>query len=84
VETREFRGTVLLRIEFFRILLEVGLPANKQRDKALEKMMWDVWLSIERDLNERTPFDFVVELLKSPESSKLLSPVAQFEMALVL
>jgi len=51
--------------------LEIGLPAKKQRDKALEKMMWDVWLSIERDLNERTPFDFVVELLKSPSPTQL-------------
>lgn len=61
--------------------LEIGLPANKERDKTLEQMMWDVWLSIEKDLKERTPFDPIIELLNSSESTKLLSPVPQLEVA---
>lgn len=57
--------------------LEIGLPVNKEQDGALEKLIWDVWLDIERDLKERYPFDIVIELLKSSEAWKLLSPVPQ-------
>ena len=60
--------------------LEIGLPINKERDKTLEKMMWDVWLSIEKDLKERVPFDVLIEVLNSSEGSKLLSPVPQFDV----
>jgi hypothetical protein len=60
--------------------LELGLQVNKERDADLEKLMWEVWLSLEQDLKERTPFDFVFELLKSPEAGKLLSPVPQLEI----
>ncbi|MFY9906249.1 MAG: hypothetical protein WAK62_13935 [Terriglobales bacterium] len=60
--------------------LEIGLPVNKDRDKDLEKLMWDVWLSIEKDLNERVPFDILIEVLRSPEASKLLSPVSQLDI----
>jgi hypothetical protein len=56
--------------------LEIGLPVNKDRDKSLEKLMWDVWLDIESELKERTPFDIVIELLNSAEASKLLTPVS--------
>jgi hypothetical protein len=59
---------------------EIGLPVNKKRDKELEKLMWDVWLDIESELKERSPFDFIIELLKSAEASKLLSPVPQFNV----
>lgn len=60
--------------------LEIGLPVNKERDKELEKLMWDVWLNIENDLLERVPFDIVIELLKSTEAEKLLSPVPQLQV----
>jgi len=60
--------------------LEIGLPVNKVQDKSLEKLMWDVWLDIESELKERTPFDIVIELLNSPEAAKLLSPVPQFDV----
>ncbi len=59
---------------------EIGLPVNKKRDKDLEKLMWSVWLNIEEELKERSPFDFIIELLKSAEASKLLSPVPQFSV----
>ncbi len=59
--------------------IEIGLPVNKQRDNELEKSMWELWLHIERDLKERSPFDIVLELLRSKEASKLLSPVPQLE-----
>jgi len=60
--------------------LELGLPVNKERDKTLEKLMWSVWLSLEQDLQERTPFDYVFELLKSAEGQKLLNPVPQLDI----
>jgi hypothetical protein len=60
--------------------LEIGLPVNKERDKELEKLMWDVWLHIEKDLKERSPFDIVIELLRSKEAPKLLAPVPQLEI----
>jgi len=60
--------------------LEIGLPVNKERDKDLEKLMWDVWLSIEKDLKERSPFDILIEVLKSPEAPKLLGSVPQLDI----
>jgi|SRR5580692_8902781 hypothetical protein len=57
--------------------LDMGLPVNKKRDQDLEKLMWSVWLSLEQDLKESTPFDPIFELLKSSEASKLLAPVPQ-------
>jgi hypothetical protein len=60
--------------------LEIGLPVNQKRDKELEKLMWDVWLDIEEELQERAPIDPIMELLNSTEASKLLSPVPQLEI----
>jgi ATP-dependent protease ClpP protease subunit len=57
--------------------LDIGLPVNKEQDTELEKLMWDVWLNIEHQLKERIPFDAVIELLNSPEATKLLAPVPQ-------
>jgi hypothetical protein len=57
--------------------LDIGLPVNEKQDTELEKLMWSVWLNIEHDLQERFPFDTVIELLNSPEAAKLLSPVPQ-------
>ncbi len=37
--------------------------------------MWEVWLDLEEEMKERTPFDPVLELLASSQASKLLSPV---------
>lgn len=61
--------------------IEIGLPVNKKRDKKLEQLMWDIWLSIEEDLKERVPFDTTIELLNSAEADKLLSPVPQLDIA---
>src|SRR5436853_2886116 len=63
--------------------IDIGLPVNKERDKDLEKLMWDVWLSIEEDLKERAPFDAIIELLNSSEAGKLLAPVPQLNIASV-
>ncbi len=35
---------------------DILLPVNKERDPVLEKLMWDVWLDLEEELKERTPF----------------------------
>jgi hypothetical protein len=61
---------------------ELGLPVNKDRDEHLEKLMWAAWLDLEQDLKEATPFDPIFELLKSPESKKLLAPVPQLAVAI--
>ena len=60
--------------------LGIGLPVNKERYPVLEKLMWDVWLEIEKDLKECVPFDPLFELLNSSEASKLLAPVPQLEL----
>lgn len=60
--------------------LDIGLPVKKDQDKVLEKLIWDVWLNIEAELKENTPLDTLMELLKSKEGSKLLSPVPQLEI----
>jgi hypothetical protein len=61
--------------------IDIGLPVNKERDKELEKLMWDVWISIEDELKERIPFDPIMELLNSPEAGTLLAPVPQLDIA---
>lgn len=61
--------------------IEMGLPVNKERDKELEKLMWDVWLSIEVELKEAEPFYPIFELLKNPKvAEKLLAPVPQLDI----
>lgn len=61
---------------------DMGLPVNKERDQELEKLMWSVWLNLEQDLKENTPFDPLFELLKSGEAAKLLAPVPQLDIPL--
>jgi Serine dehydrogenase proteinase len=58
----------------------IGLPANKDRDETLEKLMWEAWLSIEADLKENSPFHPLYEVLNSGEAPKLLKPVAQIDL----
>jgi hypothetical protein len=60
--------------------LEIGLPVNKDRDKTLEKLMWNAWLDIEKELKERSPFDIIIELVNSVEAPKLLAPVPQLDI----
>lgn len=60
--------------------LDIGLPVNKERDKALEKLMWAVWLNIEQELKENAPFRPLYELLRSSEAQKLLAPVPQLDL----
>jgi hypothetical protein len=60
--------------------LDLGLPVKREADTRLEKLMWEVWLSLEEDLKERVPFDCVFELLKSSEAGKLLAPVPQLDI----
>jgi hypothetical protein len=61
--------------------LDIGLPVNKRRDEPLEKLMWSVWLNIENELKESTPFDPIIELMNSSEASKLLAPVSQLKIS---
>jgi hypothetical protein len=62
---------------------DLGLPVNDPPDQELDKLMWDVWLDLEAELEERTPFDPVFELLKNGEASKiLLAPVPQLDVPL--
>src|SRR5208337_4200559 len=55
---------------------DIGLPVS-QSDKKLEKMMWSLWLDIEKELKERIPFNPIHELMDSSQAPKLLSPVPQ-------
>jgi len=59
--------------------LELGLPVT-DRDEALEDLMWKAWLDIAVELQEDVPFDPIYELMKSPEATKLLSPVPQIDL----
>ncbi len=61
--------------------LDIGLPVKKNRDEALEKLMWSAWLNLENELKERTPFDPVIELMNSSEASKLMAPVPQLKIS---
>ena len=59
--------------------IDIGLKVSK-RNAALESMMWEAWLDLESELQERVPFNPLAELLSSPEASKLLSPIPQFDL----
>ncbi len=59
---------------------EIGLPVNSKRDIDLEGLMWELWLDIEHELEERKPFHPIAEVLNSPEGAKLMSPVPQLEL----
>jgi hypothetical protein len=61
---------------------DIGLAVNPEQDAKLEKLMWDIWLDIEEDLMENTPFDPIRELLNSTEATKLLAPVPQLDLPL--
>jgi hypothetical protein len=63
--------------------LEIDLPVNEKRDLTLERLMWRVWLDIEQDLEENTPFHPLFVLLTSKEASKLLSPIPQLLVPMV-
>jgi len=60
--------------------IDTGLPVKKERDAEMEGLMWSVWLDIEQDLKERTPFNPIFELLRSPEAKTLLSQVPQMDL----
>ncbi|MCD4727014.1 MAG: hypothetical protein K8R46_05105 [Pirellulales bacterium] len=58
--------------------MEIGLAVNQERDAKLEDLMWKLWLDIEKELQERYPFNPITELLNNHHSSAvLLSPVPQ-------
>ncbi len=60
---------------------DLGLPVNDKSDPELEKLMWEVWLDLEAELQERSPFNPVFELLRNAEASKILmSPVPQLDI----
>ena len=60
--------------------ISMGLPVVKDRDGILEGLMWDLWLDIEADLDERNPFNPIAILLNSSEADKLLAPVPQLDL----
>ena len=60
--------------------LEMGLPINKDQDKKLESLMWNLWLDLESELQERNPFSPLIELLNSDQEKILLSPVPQLDL----
>ncbi len=58
---------------------EIGLDVGDQ-NPALEKVMWELWLDIEKELKIRTPFDPLQEVLASPAAAALLAPVPQINL----
>jgi hypothetical protein len=62
--------------------MSLELAVNKEQDKTLEALMWEVWLELEEELKEREPFHPLVELLRSEEASKLLAKVPQLNLPL--
>jgi hypothetical protein len=60
--------------------LDMNLAVNKDRDTALENLMWEVWLDLEDELQERRPFSPITELMNSPQAGTLLAPVPQLAL----
>lgn len=59
--------------------ISIGLKVQ-ERDATLESLMWSLWLDLEEELQERTPFHPLSVLLNSKEADKLLSPVPQLDL----
>ncbi len=58
---------------------DLGLPVERG-DTVLEGLMWQVWLDLEEELQERSPFDPIIELMNSAEAPKLLGAVPQMNV----
>lgn len=58
---------------------EIGLSVIKPDDK-LEKMMWDIWEDIEKEMQCNKPFDPLEIVLSDPTTSKLIGPVPQVQI----
>ena len=67
-----YHGYPLSRSEARTIGLNVT-PEDKV-DKAVEKLMWEIWQDIEADLKIRKPFAPIHELMASPQAKNLLQP----------
>lgn len=59
---------------------EMGLPVSVDQDTELEDLMWALWLELEAEMKERELYDPIIELLRSSEGQKLLTPVPQLSM----
>lgn len=55
---------------------EIGLPVL-EADKALERLIWDVWKNTEAEMDCNKPFNIMGVIKNSPEASKLFGPVPQ-------
>jgi len=67
--------------------MEVGLPISRERDEELESLIWQLWLDLEEEFQERRPFNPMTELLGRADTSTaktLLSPVPQWNLPLNL
>lgn len=60
---------------------KIGLPVTDANDE-LERLLWDVWLSIEEEMQCAKPFDPLKEVLADPIVSSLLSHVHQIQLPL--
>lgn len=60
--------------------IDMELRVNQDRDKKLEHLMWQLWLDLELELQERSPFSPIMELVNSNQSKTLLAPVPQLDM----
>jgi hypothetical protein len=54
--------------------IEMGVRVKKEQDITLEGLMWDLWLDLEGELVERSPFHPIIELLNSNQAAILLAP----------
>ncbi|ASJ02693.1 hypothetical protein A3L09_05205 [Thermococcus profundus] len=61
---------------------EIGLPVTEPSED-LEKLMWEVWKDIEKEMECDKPFEPIELVLNSPEAGKLLSPVTQIDIPMI-
>lgn len=58
---------------------ELGLPIETP-DEPLESLMWEVWLSVEQEMQCNRPFNPLEIILDDENLSNILSPVQQIQM----
>jgi ATP-dependent protease ClpP protease subunit len=60
--------------------IDIGLKIA-DRNKDVERLMWEIWLDIEDELKVRSPFQPIFEVLASPpELDKIFAPVHQTDL----
>jgi Serine dehydrogenase proteinase len=59
---------------------ELPLAPSSAEVRQAEKLIWKIWIDLEKELEFRRPFDPGLVLFQSPNAAKLLDPIPQLNL----